>query len=702
MECVIHLQGSPVNIPDTKVSSPYEVNNLIHNLNARSISSQTYAVHNSVEQTVKEVEGILKSNPNLPRLTRGEILDLLENITKTDSVKVNAYQDLRDPKAIMVVMPFTPSNDANNMEELYTKPPVTHLIDAEPSFQKTPSSTTQKPIFRRKRPTKVSTTTTTEATTTTTSDKLLSHAQSQKKGNVRRRRPVTVKTTTPTTTTVRTSTYTSRTRSPVRRRPVSTTVQYDNHQYPEELLDFTQEHQVPDSGLRIVNAPQFTFNDNTNEDLSDLYLQEDNVKEIYHKPHSSIPSGFTSNNNAGGYKRSTTPPALIDEFNIPDNLKPVFTGMNLNAALDDPPKRKPVEIEKPQNINDVAKINELLASMGMYFPTTLPPTSTSSRMPDVKNVADNLTPEMKDLLMSFGLIPNPIGNAVKSTKSENSYYYPPSKPEIDHDAYVSFKPLPEDHSKRSEMDELLATYGLRTTRNQKSLKNKNDDNGNRLNFDMVPDSLKHVLDDIGLRDIKEESNSNSSLEESESIPAEKHVFKPMESEYATEEEMEKLEKLLGLVRSLEKLNRTVTEDDLKKVDIENIKELVKDLKTEKPLVPLDEQKNSPNPLHYDNGLSKNEVKRQESTTTAKAVTSTTTEEPKTPSIKDLEDSFGGQSETVSETVVETTTEAKKTGFYYLVDWNTFLDIDNQKGKRVNLRFQPTIGNPKNFLSVKVP
>lgn len=154
LKLLYSLEAQPVNIPESKLTTAHEVNNLMHNLNPRSISSQTYPVNN-IEDTVKEVEEILRLNPALPRLTRGEILDLLDNITKTDLEKVN--HDVRDPKAIMVVMPFTPSNDGNNMEEFFTKAPVTHIIGAEP-FSKTESTTVQRPSFRRKRPIKTSTT----------------------------------------------------------------------------------------------------------------------------------------------------------------------------------------------------------------------------------------------------------------------------------------------------------------------------------------------------------------------------------------------------------------------------------------------------------------------------------------------------------------------------------------------------------------
>lgn len=70
-------------------------------------------------------------------------------------------------------------------------------------------------------------------------------------------------------------------------------------------------------------------------------------------------------------------------------------------------------------------------------------------------------------------------------------------------------------------------------------------------------------------------------------------------------------------------------------------------------------------------------------------------------LQDLSDSFGGLPGNTENPVVTRLPE-RQIGVYYLVDWNTFLDIDDQKGTRVNLRIQPKIGNPNRFFSVSVP
>lgn len=68
-------------------------------------------------------------------------------------------------------------------------------------------------------------------------------------------------------------------------------------------------------------------------------------------------------------------------------------------------------------------------------------------------------------------------------------------------------------------------------------------------------------------------------------------------------------------------------------------------------------------------------------------------------ISDLEDSFGG-STAEPDPVVPT---RPKTGLYFLVDWNSFLEVGEEGGKdRVNLRFAPKVGDRTRFLPVKIP
>ncbi|CAF4831209.1 unnamed protein product [Pieris macdunnoughi] len=69
------------------------------------------------------------------------------------------------------------------------------------------------------------------------------------------------------------------------------------------------------------------------------------------------------------------------------------------------------------------------------------------------------------------------------------------------------------------------------------------------------------------------------------------------------------------------------------------------------------------------------------------------------SISDLEDSFGGPApETPGDSEIP---PPKKNGFYWMVDWNSFLEVGDGDTK-VNIRFEPKLGDPQMFLPITVP
>lgn len=69
------------------------------------------------------------------------------------------------------------------------------------------------------------------------------------------------------------------------------------------------------------------------------------------------------------------------------------------------------------------------------------------------------------------------------------------------------------------------------------------------------------------------------------------------------------------------------------------------------------------------------------------------------SISDLEDSFGGAApEQPGDSEIP---PPKKNGFYWLLDWNSFLEVGDGDTK-VNIRFEPKLGDPQMFLPVTVP
>ncbi|XP_045773473.1 uncharacterized protein LOC123872918 isoform X2 [Maniola jurtina] len=69
------------------------------------------------------------------------------------------------------------------------------------------------------------------------------------------------------------------------------------------------------------------------------------------------------------------------------------------------------------------------------------------------------------------------------------------------------------------------------------------------------------------------------------------------------------------------------------------------------------------------------------------------------SIADLEDSFGGA--VPAEPGDSELPPPRKNGFYWMVDWNSFLEVGDGDTK-VNIRFEPKLGDPQMFLPVTVP
>lgn len=80
-------------------------------------------------------------------------------------------------------------------------------------------------------------------------------------------------------------------------------------------------------------------------------------------------------------------------------------------------------------------------------------------------------------------------------------------------------------------------------------------------------------------------------------------------------------------------------------------------------------------------------------------TSTTPSGPtEGPNIDDLVDSFGG-STAEPDPVLPT---PRKSGLYFLVDWNSFLEVGEDGKDKVNLRFAPKVGDKSRFIPVVVP
>lgn len=108
---------------------------------------------------------------------------------------------------------------------------------------------------------------------------------------------------------------------------------------------------------------------------------------------------------------------------------------------------------------------------------------------------------------------------------------------------------------------------------------------------------------------------------------------------------------------------------------------------------------SPTRISLNLGLSDDDTDGDTSSSNSSSTTeespsiSTTTEESRNGSLDDLADSFGP--DPVSQ---EPPPAKKKNGFYFLADWNSFLEVGDGDDQVV-VRLSPKIGDPRDFLPV---
>jgi hypothetical protein len=446
-------------------------------------------------------------------------------------------------------------------------------------------------------------------------------------------------------------------------------------------------------------------------------------------------------------------------------------------------------------------IKELLASIGLFpdkekqetLTTTTTTTTTTTVTPDVAAAAESLSSEMKDLLISFGLLPstNDIHQASRQESetegSGQAYDQQAASPVVDPSSYLSFKPLPltanenkEDEEDKylmsSDMRQFLASFGLIPTsdsedgypsrgsfsdhtsvhgfRSQKALKmevepltnssgnitnqepNLTVENSNEtmphINMDILTDEMKEILENLGFLPATNFSNVSTKRKTS---GVEGHVFNPSDhlaSLNLTEEEGQRLKKLLDTIKKLMKENGTITQDEIDALnasisyilppvqhgnetaqstgDLANVLPvLFVQKKQVNKSVSLGDMKDMPDPLSLTELLLlppdiKNEVKRQQSNNGSSSNFTAETAEDPGPSLTDLAASFGGgETAPADASVDDTLPTMKPNGLYFLLDWNSFLDVGVEgSSRRVNLSFNPRLGNSRNFLPVTVP
>lgn len=291
--------------------------------------------------------------------------------------------------------------------------------------------------------------------------------------------------------------------------------------------------------------------------------------------------------------------------------------------------------------------------------------------------------------------------------------------------YATFKPIGAgDVNVSSDMESFLKQFGLvddGDSRKRKSIKRTRAPSVSvaskppALDSSYFSPNFASLLDNIGIQTTKDKSSKRTNTKTRSS--GIKNDPK------ATAEDYKKLEELLDTIRQLEKLNVSLTEKEVEKLNLRNFN-LSDSLLAEGP-DPIKHQ------VHY--SALKNEIKRQEPssptkvslalngdllessleatddqksavtsssipTTTTEATTSTT-EEPTSTTEQERKNSLEDEIEPIEDP--EPLPPPRRSGFYMLLDWNSFLEVGEDPDK-IKIRFDPQIGDPSRFLTVNVP
>ncbi|XP_011166272.1 cell wall protein DAN4 [Solenopsis invicta] len=437
----------------------------------------------------------------------------------------------------------------------------------------------------------------------------------------------------------------------------------------------------------------------------------------------------TYNLNSGGFHGITTTTTTtmrpeVMELLASIGLRPE-NAINVEDVFKKNMKNLEIKSEIP-NSNGLVYATSGLTAITPDSPSIIAQNTFENPVSEIGKGMNNLTPDVQLLFQRFGLQTSNLVTTTMSTLEST----------INTNSYTNFKPLPTSKIQNEDMKEFLAKFGLGVSGGrQKKAMSASTERPSLI--EAVPDNMRQILENIGLISRKI-SRTTPKIENAEPTKATKfHVFKPHEVRVKDEEQRMKINQLLDKVRLVQEGKASIK-------DVRNVADRL--VATTKTL------KDGPDPLNleeiirvYNEDVVKNEVKRQQnpeetieittrddralantttmptesvnlsSTTTTTTATvildsttdgsnfrdvSTATPESSTASVNlaALEESFGGTTR-APDPVLPT---KRRNGLYFLLDWNTFLEVGDEDSEKVNLRFEPKVGDRTRFLPVSVP
>ncbi|RZF47735.1 hypothetical protein LSTR_LSTR005999 [Laodelphax striatellus] len=463
------------------------------------VNNATVFKTKNINKTIARVEAMLAKNPQLPRLTRGEIIALLDNITRTDALRKgdkgeNEDKRRREEKSLLVVLPFIPYNESSKtgLEELYTMEPMTKFVTEGTTAsgeRKKSSNTEKKPEFLID----MSAVSNTEKKTDFLID--MSAASSSERAQVvessiRFENPhSSYSSTTKVPVTTPTPAPHKRRRKPSSMKPIIVAPQEQRPVYVHKAKTSSTTQPPTDSDESSVEWRPYTAYD------SPLVLTQrpSTVKLPLPETSSSVEDpNIPKNHKPEGHQVFVTMPQLImSSSSAPAYHTKTTTGMPVEIVTSRTvgttkrPRKKPKTTTTrttSKEVDDQVMFSGWKPAVAASFnkpekkhKITTTTTTTPMPMPDISVAAENLPTDMKKILGSLGLMP---GEADNTQKYQNSMEKPtiptspidfkPLNPVIDPSSYVSFKRIPDkvQNSNKggsvmdNDMKQILASFGL--------------------------------------------------------------------------------------------------------------------------------------------------------------------------------------------------------------------------------------------------
>ncbi|XP_055684569.1 mucin-2 [Lutzomyia longipalpis] len=720
----------PLTYNHLSLATPREINDLT--------AETMQKAQKDVVTTISEVQRLLAADPSLPRLTRGEIADLFETVTKEEYVKSVHAGDMNRAKhmrALMLVLPYNTKNiPSDNLEELYTRPPVTKVV---PSEIKPTTMIQKKPAHRPELVAKID-----DYVATTYHPKTQKRKTHQPDVYVTTFHPKTA------------PAFTAEPTVPTKALTVEQKSKYSSH-YSAEVANFEEKSKppmrenvvdllaaigltpdtAPTTTTTTTPTPTTTKKPELTPELEELlksfgFLQDNEPKDE--------PQIAQEETRSANYATTAFKP-------LPESLAKQDYKKILSAPIqpDDFVAFKPIPKDTFKALDDDNR--SFFRALGLIAEveeevTTVRPTSKMPRMINMPEIDPDLPlpNNMLQALDKVGIVRK--GTTAPQKVEETTTNIPPSSSTTESSTTAKATSARSTSVRSTSVRSTSArTTAARSTTEKTTTTVSSSTSKSSTTTTVTPRNHRPVRVSSRAR-VFSLPEKDMQVPKKITIPTRDPKQKPIE---VTQEDLDHLHYLLETIQNLDKLNASIEgstpsskskynvksllgigPDPVSHVELELAKNEVKRQKEQKRQAD-DAITTSPEPVRFSLNLTDSsssigdstatlgdstatiadtaadaqsdaEVKLPDLTSLTDTSSSTTTSTTSTPSLL-LAESFPGL-DPVTERPLP---PPRRTGFYFLADWNSFLEVGDGKEK-VEVRFQPQVGDPSRFLPVTVP